>query len=260
VETTNERLTFAEAFDLDLRRSGLEQRDVCKQLTEQNEPQITSAAISNWKRRGTLPPHRLKRLVEIFGAGSALAEYLAAAKEDPPPRVMTRARIFAYDSKRPVLSANVKIEPSSQSLARVRTADAQAFYERLSPEQREHASAGIRIAGVAYRFDYLTENCAVAFRICQNPREVMSPLMRAAVRLLLVKALDDPDAPVKRRLVMVILATYDMLDDPVFRQVTIELSTLGIEVHNIMSLDVVPDVVDALDRPKTAIEDDFDPM
>lgn len=67
MDVGNSELTFAEAFDSDLKTYGLEQSRVCELLSVGDEVPISSAAISNWKRRNTLPLSRLDKLVEIFG-------------------------------------------------------------------------------------------------------------------------------------------------------------------------------------------------
>lgn len=71
-------LTFAYAFDTDLRRTGIEQSQVCEMLTEPDEPVITTAAISNWKKRNHAPLRRLHKLVEIFGSDSMTAQFMHA--------------------------------------------------------------------------------------------------------------------------------------------------------------------------------------
>jgi hypothetical protein len=71
MDVGNSELTFAEAFDSDLKTYGLEQSRVCELLSVGDEVPISSAAISNWKRRNTLPLSRLDKLVEIFGPDEA---------------------------------------------------------------------------------------------------------------------------------------------------------------------------------------------
>lgn len=74
--TFDPTINFGAAFDADLRATHLEQSHVCEMLTEPGEPVITTAAISNWKKRNHVPLRRLHKLVEIFGDNSFTAQYM----------------------------------------------------------------------------------------------------------------------------------------------------------------------------------------
>ena len=69
-------LTFAAAFDADLKTYDREQSEICALLTQEGEPVITTAAISNWKKRDKVPYVRLAKLVDIFGPQSQCAKYM----------------------------------------------------------------------------------------------------------------------------------------------------------------------------------------
>lgn len=100
---STELLTFAEAFDADLKTYGREQSEICALLTEPGEPVITTAAISNWKKRDKVPWVRLCRLVEIFGPESQCKRYLDWIEslelgEGPPlarPKLMSAGKARA---------------------------------------------------------------------------------------------------------------------------------------------------------------------
>lgn len=85
------QLSFAEAFDMDLRHSPHEQSEICGLLTGSDEPPLTSAAISNWKSRNAVPYSRLVKLAEIFGPDSQCAVMLERirAKDPSLPRKQT---------------------------------------------------------------------------------------------------------------------------------------------------------------------------
>lgn len=79
-----ENTNFGSAFDADLAISGMEQSRICELLVDPGEPVLTTAAISNWKKRNHVPMHRLRRLVEIFGPESKTAGYLRGVLETGP--------------------------------------------------------------------------------------------------------------------------------------------------------------------------------
>lgn len=82
MEPEQPRLTFAEAFERDLKISGLEQAEVAHMLSDPDEPFFTTAAISNWKARNRAPARRLRKLVEIFGPESWMARFAAQFQAD----------------------------------------------------------------------------------------------------------------------------------------------------------------------------------
>lgn len=84
--------TFAQAFDHDLLRSGLEQSQICEMLSEKDEVPISTAAISNWKKRDRLPYTRLQKLVEIFGPESECAAYMRWVDTQQPSRLTPSRR------------------------------------------------------------------------------------------------------------------------------------------------------------------------
>lgn len=95
-------MDFAEAFDRDLHARGFEQSQVCVMLSEGESSILTSAAISNWKKRDVVPQARLEKLVAIFGPDSNLAQY---AKQPDRVRLETRGNRWRYTTLLPKLDA-----------------------------------------------------------------------------------------------------------------------------------------------------------
>lgn len=58
--------TLAELMDADLERIGKTQEWLTPQLTDPEEPVLTNAAVSMWKKRNRAPAKRLKRMAQIL--------------------------------------------------------------------------------------------------------------------------------------------------------------------------------------------------
>lgn len=154
-------MDFAEAFDKDLHDRGFEQGQVCAMISEGENTVLTSAAISNWKKRNIVPQHRLERLVQIFGPDSHLAQYAQEQPQIPKKWVFTRSQLLAQTQPQaapppPPEQVVLKLAPP--------TALEQAFVMKLPEHLRNNIDGGALLAGSAVEFDYLSDKAVLEFK------------------------------------------------------------------------------------------------
>jgi len=90
--TTKTPLTrIARLLDADLAKAGIAQQDLPRLLSSPGRRPISSAAISNWKKRDGIPAAQRARLFRILGPLSKLAKAYKSGEIDPTPPAQDKA-------------------------------------------------------------------------------------------------------------------------------------------------------------------------
>ena len=167
----SEKVRFADLLDRDLSHKGINQADLPRMLTEDTEPPITEAAISMWKKRNSVPPKRLRMLIEIFGPDSELAKAHAQGAletKTPPRQDANRNHDSIQYSKREFANMLTQVDQILQpqfagvKSSRIRYSRVEeGVKEALPPEMQDRFEREIRIGAISLRFDYISENAVI---------------------------------------------------------------------------------------------------
>lgn len=217
-------LTFAEAFDRDLRTYKMEQSQVSVLLSRGDPVPMSSAAISNWKARNRVPPHRLQMLVTLFGPESETARYATAVADEaprfsrrPPPaeRLVAGPQFSRRDTDR-YFSFALQVPPqasqrhltSTHPMTRPMTERERQLQAVIPEELQVYFLASSKIGGRVYRYDYISPRQAVSLVRMRTPASVLPPgLSRNIIRLLLLRESTHDN----QRAYTIILVTHDPL-------------------------------------------------
>jgi hypothetical protein len=237
---------------------------------------LTTAAISNWKKRDRVPYNRLVRLVGIFGKDSEMAKFLAWVDTQEPSR-LTPSRPFASGIqkllsghaaakdqaeespvKKPAgLFVSNYIAPTVPPFATTRPLSSLLIDADLSDKQKAYLNLGVRILNRVYRYSYLSEHISMEFVICQKPELIRLNFMRPMMRLLLLKAFEE-EMTVQRRPHLLVYSTPEINEHKEMRQVSDECRMLGINVSFVMNPSSIGPALDHIDIPYSASEDEFE--
>lgn len=204
METESTEMTFAEAFDADLRTSGLEQSKVCELLSVDDPIPISSAAISNWKKRNSVPLNRLEKLIEIFGGNSQMAEWRNWLLGQPTFSRKTTATAMTDEERRarwanlgkpkappkapPAEKARHYIKPDIQPHGGIRWSEVVSSVRRRLPEEYgSKFDLEFVIGEIGARFDFIGDNSVISFTRLSSL--MMGSIYRPMFRMAMIRKL-----------------------------------------------------------------------
>lgn len=239
----SEKIRFADLLEMDIARKGMNQADLAKLLTEDDERTITEAAISMWKKRNKVPRKRLKKLIEIFGPDSELAKAFLDGRMEP---LLTNID-FAQTVNRGDTRGDANwdrtstLDPGRQrdlSEIRARSDARRAAYSQLEkdivsamPEHLQKNFEGMTGAGaMQFRYDYMSENAVVEISIhtlSHTSGIMISSLYRQLFRLALAQRLHSTARPRRYGLIVLLPSADGILS--VLERIKTEAALMGLE-------------------------------
>lgn len=228
----SETVRFADLLDRDIAHKGINQADLPRMLTEDAEPPITEAAISMWKRRNSVPPKRLRMLIEIFGPESELAR--AFRDGSLRPNVSNLTINYRAETGK---DRGVSHDPAKQrdrDEVRARSDARRAAYSQKErdivlamPENLQKNFEGTVGAGaLQFRYDYMSENAVVEISI-HTTGIMTSTLYRPLFRLALAQRLRNAPRPCRYGLIVLLDHSDSFMNG--IERVKTEAALMGLE-------------------------------
>lgn len=248
-------MTLGRMLEIDLDKIGMRQKDLVAKLTDEGEPPLTEQALSNWKRTGRIPRRRLDKLLDILGPASHIAQAHFDGRfiQGTKPGVM---QLTAPDMPNVYPDAMPGPGPQHYSMTgetghfviskpkvivqphnRIRFSEVESQVEdKIAEHLRGAFHKELRVAGLAWRFDFITERSVI--ELCRSTEDsINQSVYRSLYKLAVAKRVADDGRTFGA--ILVIPNEYDPASGstyrPVFnnrnRRLAMEAQIMGLHVE-----------------------------